>query len=71
MSHLDDEKLMPIARQASPGAIEEIAIEYFGIKFDEIRIFQERWRENVVMKSFECLKCWRDKNPGIKVHSQA
>ncbi len=65
--NLPDNDLMPIAKKSSPGDIEQIAIRYFDISYDEIRTFKARHRENIEMASFEILECWRDvKNPGKK-----
>ncbi len=67
MQCLTDKDLMPIAKQSSPEAMEQIAIDYLGITNDEMKIIQARKRPDVVMINFECLECWRNKYPGEKL----
>ncbi len=61
---LTDATLMEYAETNSPQLMRYVAVRYLGVPMTSIEIWQEKWRENIVMINYECLAYWRCRNPG-------
>ena len=61
---LQDNVLMEIIKDVSPADLENIAVEYMGIKNHEIKDIDAAVREQTEMKKFKILEMWRDRYCG-------
>ena len=61
---LTDATLMEYAGATSLQLMRYVAVHYLGVPMTSIEIWQEKWRQNIVMINYECLAYWRCKNSG-------
>ena len=55
---------MAVVKDVSPADLENIAVEYMGIKNHEIKDIDAAVREQTEMKKFQILEMWRDRYCG-------
>ena len=65
---LPDSVIMKTVDHVSPEDLENIAIQYMGIKHTEIQTLKAAERENISMFKFRIVEMWRNRNPGPDVN---
>ena len=55
---------MEMAGQVAPEDMKQIGVLYLGLEMPEIKIFEAKNRDEVIMTNFAILESWRNKHDG-------